>query len=267
MRGQKRGILTAHQAREIFEAKSQQKLKKMDLLNTTQLAQKYKISAKAIRDVWQGRSWLHATFDLWSNEERPVRQKVGRPKGKKDSKPRKVKVIRQSKNSEHFQSKLPCHGVYSDQIETTKMGPSKCLSSTARAPITRLCLSDASGLVEPEIHPAVTHANWATTSPLFWRSCPSFFPWHNANSPLGAPYQEYHVAVGSTGSTYFSAGIPTSSARTGAQAPSDFWALTFAARTSPQFNIYPAAMSFVNAQGIQPAHGIQPVPRLFSARL
>jgi hypothetical protein len=57
------------------------------------LAQKHKVSPKAIRDIWKGRSWLGATFDLWESDDRPPRKALGRPRGKKDSRPR------QSKNS------------------------------------------------------------------------------------------------------------------------------------------------------------------------
>ncbi len=49
---------------------------------------KCSISSKAIRDFWKGRSWLDATYDLWSEEDRPAPQVIERPKGKKDSKSR-----------------------------------------------------------------------------------------------------------------------------------------------------------------------------------
>ena len=52
------------------------------------LATQYKVSSKAIRDIWKGRSWLDSTFDLWDSVDRPPRRTIGRPKGKKDSKPR-----------------------------------------------------------------------------------------------------------------------------------------------------------------------------------
>ena len=58
------------------------------------LGLKYKVSSKAIRDVWSGRLWLETTYDLWdlsSSASRPQRRIVGRPKGKKDSAPQKLK--------------------------------------------------------------------------------------------------------------------------------------------------------------------------------
>jgi hypothetical protein len=77
-------VLTAEQAREIF-------LSGADLGFSTchgLLAEKYRVSSKAIRDIWRGRSWLHTTFDLWKIEDRPALKKIGRPKGRKDSRPR-----------------------------------------------------------------------------------------------------------------------------------------------------------------------------------
>ena len=55
------------------------------------LADRYQISPKAVRDIWTGRSWLGATYDLWNDNDRPSRRSVGRPKGKRDSKPRTSK--------------------------------------------------------------------------------------------------------------------------------------------------------------------------------
>ena len=71
-----------------------------------QLASRYGVSSKAIRDIWKGRSWLEATYDLWDVNDRPALRILGRPKGKKDSKPR----IRANKNpaQSKTQSELMC---------------------------------------------------------------------------------------------------------------------------------------------------------------
>ena len=82
-----RVVLSRAAAREIFIVKSNLGLESANHAST-RLAVQYCISSKAIRDIWKGRSWLDATFDLWSEEARPPRRVVGRPKGKKDSKPR-----------------------------------------------------------------------------------------------------------------------------------------------------------------------------------
>ena len=76
-------VLTRKTARDIFQ------LKATNLHSASQgLASKYGVSSKTIRDIWNGKSWLEATYDLWSVDDRPARKTLGRPKGKKDSKPR-----------------------------------------------------------------------------------------------------------------------------------------------------------------------------------
>jgi hypothetical protein len=82
-----RMILSRAAAREIFIARRNLGLESAHQASI-RIAAKYHISSKAIRDIWKGRSWLDATFDLWNEEDRPARRVVGRPKGKKDSKPR-----------------------------------------------------------------------------------------------------------------------------------------------------------------------------------
>ena len=80
-------VLTNQQARDIFQLKSGHGFASLHSASI-RLASKYGVSSKAIRDIWKGRSWLEATFDLWNVEDRPAKRIIGRPKGKKDSKPR-----------------------------------------------------------------------------------------------------------------------------------------------------------------------------------
>jgi hypothetical protein len=82
-----RVVLTAEQAREIFRLKGNHGCASLHSVST-RLASQYNVSSKAIRDIWKGRSWLDSTFDLWDSVDRPPRRIIGRPKGKKDSKPR-----------------------------------------------------------------------------------------------------------------------------------------------------------------------------------
>jgi hypothetical protein len=82
-----RVVLSRAAARDVFIARSNLGLESAHRASI-RLAAKYHISSKAIRDIWKGRSWLDATFDLWNEEDRPARRVIGRPKGKKDSKPR-----------------------------------------------------------------------------------------------------------------------------------------------------------------------------------
>ena len=82
-----KSVLTSEQAREIFLKRSSHGFRSQYTASDS-LASKYLVSSKAIRDIWKGRSWLSATFDLWSEEDRPSRKAVGRPKGSKDTRPR-----------------------------------------------------------------------------------------------------------------------------------------------------------------------------------
>ena len=40
------------------------------------LASKYKVSPKAIRDIWSGKTWLEVTYDLWNPSHRPATRMI-----------------------------------------------------------------------------------------------------------------------------------------------------------------------------------------------
>jgi hypothetical protein len=82
-----RNTLSPQQAAEIFQYKGKHDFAS-DHAASSHLARKYHVSSKAVRDIWSGRSWLKATFDLWDAGNRPIKRAVGRPAGKTDSKPR-----------------------------------------------------------------------------------------------------------------------------------------------------------------------------------
>ena len=96
----RRAILTKQQAREIFGYKNGHGFESSHATSTF-LSKKFKISSKAIRDIWTGRSWLDATFDMWNKDDRPTRKVVGRPKGRKDTKPRKCKSAAENAGFQH----------------------------------------------------------------------------------------------------------------------------------------------------------------------
>ncbi len=78
----------------------------------------YGVSPKAVRDIWNKRTWRHATRTLWTEDDEmqhaknlkavddisaqkaaakqksPSLRSVGRPRGSKDSKPRKPRQLR-----------------------------------------------------------------------------------------------------------------------------------------------------------------------------
>ena len=70
----KRQQLTDAEAVEIFKLRPKPKmgkgLRRGSMLLCKTLAPKYGVSPKTIRDIWRGRTWLHATESLWTDEEK-----------------------------------------------------------------------------------------------------------------------------------------------------------------------------------------------------
>ena len=82
--GRARARLTKAQAVSIFQSKSPPP-------SAARIAVSYGVSEKAIRDIWKRRTWARETMHL--DPPQALQQKaVGRPKGSRDSKPRKRKV-------------------------------------------------------------------------------------------------------------------------------------------------------------------------------
>ena len=72
--------------------------------SAAKIAACFDISEKAVRDIWTARTWSRETNHL--EPTRPVELKqIGRPKGCRDSKPRKKRVYRQRTVS---QAHTPC---------------------------------------------------------------------------------------------------------------------------------------------------------------
>jgi hypothetical protein len=83
-----RAILTVQQAIEIFGfAFSHQEV----VSSAVAVARRYGVNERTVRDIWKQRTWTHATHPLEDSMQVQNKKKVGRPKGSKDSKPRKQK--------------------------------------------------------------------------------------------------------------------------------------------------------------------------------
>mmetsp|Transcript_26465 Transcript_26465/g.69563 ORF Transcript_26465/g.69563 Transcript_26465/m.69563 type:complete len:272 (-) Transcript_26465:73-888(-) len=106
----KRCVLTKQDAIEIFQLKDEDCSHAASVI----IAAKYNVSPKAIRDIWTGRSWLKATENLWNKQDLPKHNPVGRPKGKKDSRPRQMKS---SVSSRKFKADLSSSGSECDGHE------------------------------------------------------------------------------------------------------------------------------------------------------
>eukprot|EP00961_Rhodomonas_salina_P293437 3933764-Rhodomonas_salina.1 len=64
--------LTEDQAREIYSLRPQAKLNKGASANfsySRSLSSKYGVDARTLRDIWNRRTWVKATFDLWLPSE------------------------------------------------------------------------------------------------------------------------------------------------------------------------------------------------------
>ena len=84
-------VLTIDQVKDIFKLKDCHGHATLHSASVS-IGRQYHVSSKAIRDIWNGRSWLEVTFELWDEKTRPARKIIGRPKGRKDSKPRQFKA-------------------------------------------------------------------------------------------------------------------------------------------------------------------------------
>ena len=77
-----RAKLSEDEAASIFMVKLEH-----TTIPTRVVASSYGMSEKAVRDIWNGRTWAKVTSRIIGVRRRPV-QPVGRPLGRKDSKPR-----------------------------------------------------------------------------------------------------------------------------------------------------------------------------------
>ena len=59
-----RTILSQEQVREIFEFKKTLRTSERTTVPSINLARKYHVSSKTIRDIWSGRSWVEITRSM-----------------------------------------------------------------------------------------------------------------------------------------------------------------------------------------------------------
>mmetsp|Transcript_87009 Transcript_87009/g.232015 ORF Transcript_87009/g.232015 Transcript_87009/m.232015 type:complete len:275 (-) Transcript_87009:533-1357(-) len=118
-------ILTAQQAIEVFRLKDKHGCKSVHSASV-RVGNQFHVSSKTVRDIWNGRSWLDVTSDLWSGDERPLRNAVGRPRVVKGKgfKTDNSAVARAPVNEEPTQrdSLVPDNGQHQDSSLTAKRG-------------------------------------------------------------------------------------------------------------------------------------------------
>ena len=82
-----RAVLTEQEAAEIYQYRKVKKThrsgEEADILHgkSAAVAAKYNISPKAVRDIWNRRTWTQVTRHLWTCDEKPmVRSNIARPR-------------------------------------------------------------------------------------------------------------------------------------------------------------------------------------------
>jgi hypothetical protein len=90
-----RAVLNRDQAVDIFKLKPPASDARIGKL-CVEVAQKFRVSEKTVRDIWRGRTWHQETKHL--DPSRPPRNSArpGRPMGRKDSAPRRGSGARRS---------------------------------------------------------------------------------------------------------------------------------------------------------------------------
>ena len=86
-----RVVLAQDQVRRIFSLKNQHGCTSLHAASAL-CARQYGVCSQTIIDIWKGRTWLDTTYDMWDADERPESKPIGRPKGRKDSRPRTKSV-------------------------------------------------------------------------------------------------------------------------------------------------------------------------------
>eukprot|EP00960_Hanusia_phi_P054581 762708-Hanusia_phi.AAC.11 len=99
-----KATLSFEEARDIYSKRPQGKSDSALIISSTVLSNRYNISPKAVRDIWNKRTWIKATQSMWTREEfamfvekasKKQAKKPGRPVGAKDTKPRKKRSCHQ----------------------------------------------------------------------------------------------------------------------------------------------------------------------------
>ena len=121
-----RAKLSVNQVVQIFQLK-----KNLSAQSAAQVARDFEVSEKTVRDIWAGRTWSSETCHLDSTRILKHKQ-IGRPKGCRDSKPRKNKgqpntsKIRQPPTDQQLEpedTKLHAHEPAQMQLASSNSAP------------------------------------------------------------------------------------------------------------------------------------------------
>ena len=126
-----RATLSVAQAITIFRDRASS-------ISAAEIATCYGVTEKAVRDIWKGRTWSKETGHLDTSRTRQSKP-VGRPKGRKDLKPRK------KRSTVQYRCKLPScdespvqvsssqhNGMYSMPVQAYEQGPASWESQVSQ---------------------------------------------------------------------------------------------------------------------------------------
>ena len=82
--------LTAEEVIEIFSARENRGKGRVSVHD---LSHRFGVSTKAVRDIWNGRTWSRETNHLDSRRTPKDFKPIGRPKGSRDKLPRRGKFV------------------------------------------------------------------------------------------------------------------------------------------------------------------------------
>jgi hypothetical protein len=122
-----RAKLSVHQVVDIFQLK-----KNMISQPAAQVARQYDVSEKTVRDIWAGRTWSSETWHLDTTRILQHKQ-IGRPKGCRDSKPRKHKERRDDLKTCQRASKRKDMRSADQQLQPKALGSAQMQSASSNS--------------------------------------------------------------------------------------------------------------------------------------
>ena len=174
-----RAILTSEKAVEIFSRSLPSTgSSSAEKPHATSVAREYGISEKTVRDIWTGRTWSNETLHL--DPQRPAREAkpTGRPRGKKDTAPRKRK-LKNCEDSVSMQSLEAGTWLDNDDFDSLSRGNSSVIIQRAQEVRTVRSASRSGFSADDEGN----YRKYSAISVIDNRDCQRNLPYRPSSSP------------------------------------------------------------------------------------
>ena len=174
-----RAILTSEKAVEIFSRSLPSTgSSSAEKPHATSVAREYGISEKTVRDIWTGRTWSNETLHL--DPQRPAREAkpTGRPRGKKDTAPRKRK-LKNCEDSVSMQSLEAGTWLAYDDFDSLSRGNSSVIIQRAQEVRTVRSASRSGFSADDEGN----YRKYSAISVIDNRDCQRNLPYRPSSSP------------------------------------------------------------------------------------